>query len=219
MKYFLPSAVFLLALALVGCESDTVLQTTPVGLNPAVDVALLPDMPLADEGIRARRRMDIGQLDASMRVVSGGIGWTELDGDGQVKNLFESLGATLGVPDYITRTREDRTPSVVFEKFLGDASRSICSAMVGREMGGPTERVLMKHVSDSDDWESNPVAVEANMRYLLLRFHGVKLGPGDPALEPWLWLFRSSLHDGSEPPLAWHTLCVALFTHPDFYSY
>jgi hypothetical protein len=204
---------------LAGCESDTALQTTPVDLNPSADIELLPEMPAADEGIRARRRMDIAQLDASMQVVSDGIGWTEIDSDGQEVNLFVALGATLGVPDYISRTREDLTPSVVFQKFLGDASRSICSAMVGREMGGPTERILMKHVSDEDDWESNPVVISANMRYLLLRFHGTHYAVGDSRLEPWLWLFRSSMHDGSAPPLAWHTLCVALFTHPDFYSY
>jgi hypothetical protein len=217
MRFFALLGLF--TAVLVGCQSDNNLQTTPVDLSPTADSDLLPEMPAADEGIRARRRMDIAQLDASMNVVSGGIGWTEIDGDGQETNLFETLGATLGVPDYVTRTREDLSASVVFEKFLGDASRSICSAMVGREMGGPTERVLMKHVSDSDDWESNPVAIEANMRYLLLRFHGVKLGPGDPGLQSWIWLFRSSTHDGSAPPIAWHTLCVALFTHPDFYSY
>ena len=219
MRYLLYIPVLAGVLVLAACESETSLQTVPVDLNPSVDSELLPEMPAADEGIRARRRMDIAQLDASMQVVSDGIGWTEIDNDGQEVNLFESLSATLGVPDFIGRTSEDRTASVVFEKFLGDAARSVCSAMVGREMGGPTQRTLMKYVSDEDDWESNPVAIETNMRYLLLRFHGTKYGPGDPGLEAWLWLFRSSMHDGSEPPLAWHTLCVALFTHPDFYSY
>jgi len=218
MRHFLFFAVAL-PLALSACENETTLQTTPVDLSPTTDSELLPEMPAADEGIRARRRMDVVQLDASMRVVSNGIGWTEIDGDGQEVNLFEALSATLGVPDFVGRTSEDRTASVVFEKFLGDASRSVCSAMVGREMSGPTERVLMRHVSDEDDWETNPAAVETNMRYLLLRFHGTNYGPGDPGLEAWTWLFRSSMHDGSSPPLAWHTLCVALFTHPDFYSY
>ena len=202
MRYLLYVPVLAGVLVLAACESETSLQTVPVDLNPSVDSELLPEMPAADEGIRARRRMDIAQLDASMQVVSDGIGWTEIDNDGQEVNLFESLSATLGVPDFIGRTSEDRTASVVFEKFLGDAARSVCSAMVGREMGGPTQRTLMKYVSDEDDWESNPVAIETNMRYLLLRFHGTKYGPGDPGLEAWLWLFRSSMHDGSEPPLA-----------------
>ena len=215
----LPALLLIALLGLVGCESETSLSTTPVDLDEASDVALIPEMPEADEGVRDRRRMDIPQLDAAMQVASGGIGWTEIRDGGEVVNLFERLAPTLGVPDYIERMSLDLTPSVVFEKFLGDASRSVCSAMVGREMNGPGERILMKHVTDEDDWESNPSAVDRNMRYLLLRFHGRNYITGDQEMEPWLWLFRTSMHDGSEPPLAWHTICVALYTHPDFYSY
>lgn len=218
MRY-LTLPLFVVLALLAGCVGDTELVTAPVDLNPSADSELLPDMPAADEGIRARRRMDIDQLDASMQIVSDGIGWVGLNNDGQEINLFEELAATLGVANQVDRTREDLTASVVFEKFLGDASRSICSAMVGREMQGPTQRVLMLHADEEDTWESNPQAVEQNMRYLLLRFHGTSYGAGDPQLDPWVWLFRSSMHDGTEPPLAWHTVCVALFTHPDFYSY
>ena len=210
----------LAAVLVAGCAGETELLPSPVDLNETSEADLVPEMPAADEGIRARRRMDAEQLSASMRIISGGIGWTELNGDGEEIDLFEELGATLGVPDYIQRTREDLTASVVFEKFLGDASRAVCSGMVGRELTqGAAEAVLMLHAGQEDSWETNAQGVERNMRYLLLRFHGTGYGAGDPRLDPWLWLFRSSMQDGSAPALAWHTVCVSLFTHPDFYSY
>ena len=219
MRHLAHIVVISLCLALVACSGEAELTAVPVDLSPAANSELLPELPASDEGVRERRRMDIEQLDASMRIVSGGIGWTELNNDGEEINLFEELAATLGVPDFVERTREDLTASVVFEKFLGDASRAVCSSMVGREMTSATERVLIVHSELDQGWDDNPVGVEQNMRYLLLRFHGTSYAAGDPQLEPWTWLFRSSMHDGSEPPLAWHTVCVALFTHPDFYSY
>ena len=219
MRNFAILAVLSGLLLLVACVEGSEVTAVPVDLSPTASSDLLPDMPGADEGVRARRRMDIDQLDASMRVVSGGIGWTELNNDGEEINLFEALAATLGVPDFVERTREDMTASVVFEKFLGDASRAVCSAMVGREMTSTTEHVLIVHSDLDQGWDDNPIGVEQNMRYLLLRFHGTNYAAGDPRLDPWLWLFRSSMHGGSEPGVAWHTVCVALYTHPDFYSY
>ena len=105
MKRFiaLPALLLFPLLSLAGCESETSLSTTPVDLDEASDVALIPEMPEADEGVRDRRRMDIPQLDAAMQVASGGIGWTEIRDGGEVVNLFERLAPTLGVPDYIER--------------------------------------------------------------------------------------------------------------------
>jgi hypothetical protein len=194
--------------------------SVPVDIEPIGEGALLPGDPAPDEGIRARRRMDIDQLNASIRAATGGQGWTEGTGDDEV-DLFVELGPTLGVPDYLDRTNEDLTASLLFEKFLGDAARSVCAKVVGKELALPLEpRVLMVYVDVEQTWDDAPAEVETNLRYLLLRYHGTSLDDDDVArLEPWTWLFRSTVHASGSPAKGWEAVCVALITHPDFYTY
>lgn len=193
----------------------------PVGVNlsPHGEAHLLPVPPGPDEGVRGRRRMDVDQLDASIQRVTGGIAWTE-SGAGS-DNLFEELSATLGKPDYIDSTQEDLTVSLLFEKFLGDAAQVVCSELVAREQTvSAEERVLLVHAEPESTPADDAEGVEANLRYLLLRYHGQDLSEGDPRITPWSWLFESSLHvnDGNTMS-AWQAVCVALIIHPDFYSY
>tara|TARA_Y100001968_G_scaffold331477_1_gene386295 strand:+ start:2341 stop:2832 length:492 start_codon:yes stop_codon:yes gene_type:complete len=163
--------------------------------------------------------MDIDQLDASIQRVTGGIAWTE-DGDPD-DNLFEELASTLGKPDFIDSTQEDLTVSLLFQKFLGDAARSVCTELVQRELETPSsERVLLRYVDEETTPLEDAGAVQANLRYLLLRYHSELIPEGDPRVNPWSWLFESALHvNGGDVPAAWRTVCVALITHPDFYSY
>jgi len=187
-------------------------------MNPHGDAVLLPIPPGPDEGLRGRRRMDIDQLDASIQRVTGGIAWTE-SGPGS-DNQFEELSSTLGKPDYIDSTQEDLTVSLLFEKFLGDAARSVCAELIESELAAAaTERVLMVEVEPETTTAEDAAAIEANLRYLLLRYHGEDLPSGDSRLTPWTWLFESSVHVSGSPVAAWHAVCVGLITHPDFYSY
>ena len=57
------------------------------------------------------------------------------------------------------------------------------------------------------------------MSALLLRFHGRAVPVGDPELEPWVGLFDDIYATTGQPELGWRTVCVGLFTHPDFYSF
>ncbi|HCP46889.1 MAG TPA: hypothetical protein DIU15_12660 [Deltaproteobacteria bacterium] len=194
-------------------------DASPVTMLPEGHASITPAPPPADEGIRARRRMDIDQLNASLRQVTGGIGWTEGEGEDEV-DLFEELSNTLGRPDFIQITSEDLTPSLLFEKFLGDAARSVCQKLVGRETGEePGEQVFFVHVDPEDTIATSADAIEANLRYLLLRYHGQQLDEGDSRLEPWSWLFESTVHVSGSPAVGWQAVCVGLITHPDFYSY
>lgn len=186
----------------------------PVQTTDEGEIALIPvDMPA-----RARKRMNIYQLNAAVRKVTGGIGWVEVR-NGKEVDLFEELAATLGRPDYILTTHEDLSPSVLLEKFVGDAARSVCTTLAENERAlSQDERVLMPYVSLTDTWEKDPAAIEENMRYLLMRYHGTYIEPGSSELNLWTWLFDATTMATADPVKGWRAVCVALISHPDFYS-
>ena len=184
-----------------------------VAAGPVGGAELLPD-PL-----RGRHRMDIDQLSQSIRVVTGGIGWTEQQGGVEV-DLFQQLSRTLGKPDYLELTTEDLTPSLLFQKFLDYAARSVCDRLVERELSSaPEARVLMVHAGPTDRLDDAAARIEENLVMLLLRYHGRPVQAGSEELNPWMWLFESTLHTSDDPVAAWRAVCVGLMTHPDFYSY
>jgi hypothetical protein len=189
-------------------------------LNPLGNADLVPPGPGADEGIRARRRMDLDQIAAALEVATGGQEWTDPDSG---VHLFDALAPTLGQPDHIGRTERDLEPSMLFQKFMGDAARDVCEKMKDADLEA-TEPILMKHVGPDDDPGSNAAGVEANLRYLLLRFHSLDVDEGSELLTPWLDLFEAALtppegEGPTSPPDAWRTVCVGLVIHPNFYSY
>ena len=207
---------------LVGCGTDEPAQApdpadpvaTPIAatLNDGAPGDLKPGPA---PGERDRRRMDIDQLDASIRQVTGGIGWT-VNG----VNQFEALSATLGKPDYQDSTEEDLAPSLLFQKFLGDASSSVCTQLAAVDATrAEDERALFIHVDPTDTLESNPDGIEANLSALLLRYHGRTMAPGADRLDAWRWLFESTTHLTGDPAASWRAVCVGLLMHPDFYSY
>lgn len=197
-------------------ETDEASPHTPVDLISQGESTLLP---FVEPMRRARQRMTIDQLSATLSHVTGGIGWTEVQG-GQDVDLFDVFSSSLGVPDYIEITREDVTASALFHKFLDEAARQACSELVIRETsGGPVESHLMVHVSPEDTLQSAPGAIDDNLRYLLLRYHGRKVAPDAPSLNAWRWLFESVTHVTGDPAIGWRGVCVGLVSHPDFYSF
>lgn len=165
---------------------------------------------------RPRKRMDIDQLEAELMRVSNGLTWTDIKGT----NQFVALSSTLGKPDYIQSTVEELGPTVLFEKFLGDAARSVCTRLVDADKkASPEARVLMREASPTDTLQTNPEGVDANLRRLLLRFHGRAYEPHASQLNQWSWLFETVSYSSKDPALAWRAVCVALISHPDFYSY
>lgn len=193
--------------------------TVPVVAGDPHGGVLRPPDPPPEVEPRSRRRMDLDQLDAAIRQVSGGIGWTEQRGNTQV-NLFVELSATLGKPDFVQRTEEDLVPGAMFQKFLDDAARSVCQELVRQDVDRPRDqRTFFLEAAPEDTLTMEPEAVKKNLQALLLRFHGQRLADGDARLEPWTWLFQRAEHTGVAPALAWRAVCVALITHPDFYTY
>ena len=200
-----------------------------VEYSDETDVRLMPEQPV---GVlvqpRPRRRMNVDQLQNAMAQVSGGIGWTERQGRNEV-NLFQTLAGTLGKPDFRERTDEELDPTVLFQKFLGDASRSVCSKMLQADLDheqavtngdlSDWQPRLLVEVSSTDTLASSPEAYADNVRLMIQRFHGRTLDVGDPGLANWHWFVRSAVHVTQDPKQAWLGLCVALFSHPDFYTF
>lgn len=215
LRACLACAAMALAVACSG-GGDT---STPPGVTPGPTDTVDLTPPASSDG-RQWRRMNIDQLEASLERVSGGIGWTESAGSGPDIDLFEQLAGSLGKPDYLNSNVEDMDPGMLFQKFLDDAATSVCTKWIERERTqSAEERLLLVHVDFTDTPDSAPAAVEANMRQALLRFHGRPIIEGDAIVEPWLNLVRT-IHSGTgDMGNAWRGACVALFTHPDFYTY
>ena len=192
-----------------GDAPDPGRPSVDVTIGAGAPVDIVPDDTLSEAPSRARRRMDLDQLAASLVRVTDGIGWTVLT-RGEEVDQFEALSRTLGKPDFVEITTEDLEPSALFQKFLDDAARSVCAKVVDRDVGRlPAMRLLAKP-SETD---------EQTLMRLLLRFHGRWVEAGAPELESWQWLIQSATHVTGSPEEAWRAVCVALITHPDFYSY
>ena len=75
---------------------------------------------------RRMKRMTITQISNAMKRVSGGIQW------GGNQSLWDEYSAILGVPDYQNSQDEDRSPSIMFQKFLDDAATYTCQNWIDR---------------------------------------------------------------------------------------
>jgi hypothetical protein len=170
--------------------------------------------PDARVGGRDVKRMNIDQLGAAITHVSGGLQWTDEEGN----NNFDVLYGTLGGVDYLYSTVEDLSPSIIFEKFLKDAAAAVCTELVALEADGGGQ-VFLVDVDLGDTWESSSERIEANLRHLLLRFHGSRLTDQDLGVQPWSDLWRSVYSGTEDTHLAWRAVCVGLIRHPNFYTY
>ena len=168
---------------------------------------------------RPRRRMDLDQLEASVVRVTGGIGWTERRG-GRDVGVFQSLAATLGRPDWVQITEEDLEPTALFQKFLDDMARDVCSRLATAERTRPeADRRLLVEVDATTTVETGRAGVDRNLAALLLAYHGRVVDPCSTELDPWRDLFMTAAVADDDPVLGWRAVCVGLMTHPDFYSY
>jgi hypothetical protein len=142
---------------------------------------------------------------------------------------LESAGIkrALGEPDYITTTEEALEPSILYAKFTDDAARSVCGQALDADSAraDAKTRVVVRFASPADSVESNVQAIDANLRYLKLRFHAVHVPDTETSLlAPLRDLFRtvSTGTTGSAEVKAksgWMAVCVALSTSPEFHIY
>lgn len=202
------SAGLLFVLALVGCEER--LPTTELPVEPGPETPI--DLGL--EPARPRRRMDVEQLDRSIERATGRR-WMS-----GTTALFESNARTLGVPDYLMATNEDLEISPLFTKFVDDAARSVCTSLVAEDAdAAAADRIFFVHAEPTAMLPADAAAIDENLQYLLLRYHGRRIEDGGADLGVWRDLFADARAATDDPEEAWRTVCVALIDHPDFYTY
>ena len=200
---------------------DTAIPLPDVVLDPAGESPVAP--PQVSQG-RSWRRMNLDQLSASMTQVSGGLNWSELDDDGQPFDVLVALSGSLGKPDFLNSNTEELEPGLLFQKFLDDAASAICAKWIARERDqAPSERRLLVSVDFSDTPETAAAAIDDDIRAALLRFHGRPIASegadAEAVLAPWRRLISAVWTATGDMGRAWQSTCIAMFTHPDFYSF
>lgn len=186
--------------------------------DPGTGVDRDPTGPSELDPARAPQRLSAQQLHASL-IVATGQRWAG----------FEDAAATLGRPDFTQTTEEGRQISVAFETLIGEGARATCRAAVAADRALPVEseeRAILRGV-DLDGPDAS--ARRANLRRLILRFHGHEVvADDDPRASPWLELLDAPIDPADVgrtasaadvEALRWEALCVGLATHPDFLTY
>lgn len=169
--------------------------------------------PLAEQSHRHLKRMTVAQTRAVMEQLSGNIPWVDDSGD----NLWDVYAETLGVADYQTRLKDNLDPSIMFQKFLDDAAVHTCDAWVVSEAADETG--AGRFFTAAGPEATDPTSVTQNLVALRAIVHGETSAATDPIIVNYANLFEVALRRTEDPTAAWTTVCVALFTHPDFFLY
>src|SRR5690606_37814548 len=164
----------LLSCGLAGCDQDAV----PPVLDADRSEGLPPNHPEVDElrslaTSRGSGRLSVNQLRLSFPLVAGqtpegdDISWTQL----------ERYAAALGEPVYADVTIENLDPSLLYAKFMDDAARDVCNQILDNDptVASAQDRTLYRFVDFGDTFETNPAGVDQNLRYITLRFHGIRV--------------------------------------------
>jgi len=170
------------------------------------------------------QRLTVRQLAQSLPVVLGGNTWMVGSTNG-----FNARSATLGEADYLGTVDENLEASTLYQKFMGDMARDGCTRAANADAAlAANTRVLMRLVALNDTVTSNAAGVDANLRYLKLRFHGVKVAATDTTTIAGLrTVFSDAVRGaaGTGTPTAahvkegWRAVCVALLTAPEYHLY
>ena len=183
----------------------TVEPTLPEETIPQVTEEVVGDGGLGTSETREGRqvkRMRVAQVRDSMEQITGTV-W------GNNNSKWDQYAQSLGVPDYQQRMTEDLSPSVMFQKFLNDAATESCEEW----MSGSSDMFVLDSLSvQTED-------VLSNIEHLRWLIQGHAKGTNATILQDYLALHQSVLVRTDSADEAWHTICVALFTHPDFWMY
>jgi len=194
------------SVAAIGCSGGSTSYDDP---RRVVDPEQVPET-------KRIRRLTADQFFASLNVATG-----------QRWDDEEQFAATLGRPDFAEVTVEGREMSVGFAKLAGDAARETCRRAVEQDRGTADQasRVILRKISSIDQLDPFDANVGENLRYLVLRFHGVyAIDDDDRRLQPWFTLLQDGLNATDEERFAeaqdrWIAVCTGLALHPDFLTY
>jgi hypothetical protein len=194
------------SVAAIGCSGGSTSYDDP---RRVVDPEQVPET-------KRIRRLTADQFFSSLNVATG-----------QRWDDEEQFAATLGRPDFAEVTVEGREMSVGFAKLAGDAARETCRRAVEQDRGTADQasRVILRRISSVDQLDPFDASVGENLRYLVLRFHGVyAIDDDDRRLQPWFTLLQDGLNATDEERFAeaqdrWIAVCTGLALHPDFLTY
>lgn len=200
------AVVILSSVGGTGCSSESDSYADP---RRIVDPEQVPET-------KRIRRLTADQFFESLQIATG-----------QRWDDEEQFAATLGRPDFGEVTVEGREMSVGFAKLAGDAARQTCRRAVeqDRETADPASRAILRRVATADPLDPFDAGVGENLRYLLLRFHGLHIiDDEDRRLQPWFTLLQDGLDAADEGRFAeaadrWTAVCTGLALHPDFLTY
>jgi hypothetical protein len=229
------------SLVVVGCT------TTPGGSDDNKDIGIdvndgeatppLDHPPIDDTDLPVvsadTQRLSVNQLRKSFAVAVGldetgaPIEW-EIDTKGT--KGFDEYAAALGEPDYLTSVQEGLAPSALYVKFVDDAARNVCLRAVASdyEKTDPAKRNIVRKSGLSDTSKTKKAAVDANLAYLKLRMHGMKVELDDEAtLAPLRTVFDSTVTESAagaavtddDVAAGWTAVCTALLVAPEFHLY
>ena len=184
-------------------------EPTPDSL-PTINDDALGDVivdRLETASTRQLKRMTVAQARDSMEQISGGIPWGE---EGRESN-WDEYADTLGVADYQLRVKSDRTPSVMFQKFLDDAATETCLGWI------QSADSTFYSIDDTDSMTREDV--RSNIVGLRWQIQGKAKDETALIIDDYEKLFFKAHQRTDSLDFSWQTVCVAMFTHPDFFMY
>lgn len=210
--------------------TSTTPETPPVGAESVVEDAPV-DLHAAAKppSTRGVRRLRIDALQAAMTKVAGTdvagnpIRWVYGNNDGFSDAAF---GKALGRPDYLTSTDESTVPNALYLKFVGDAARDICTQMAKSDTKRTDDKTRALFPKAPVDGTATDAQIADNLRYLLLRFLGLRVADGDPMVPALREVYDAGVasvvapNGGELTPAAegWRGVCVTLFESPLFHN-
>jgi hypothetical protein len=215
------------ALLALSCSSG---GAPSVEVTPGGDALPADHPPLDSSQLPVRsaksRRMSVKQLRGTFPVAMG----KDVNGNDIVWMLYsypglDKLADVLGEADYANRTDDNLEISPLYLKFMDVAARDVCDKALTADLAKPdkADRVLLRHVETLDTVDTNPDGVSANLRYLKLRLHGIKIAEDDDeSISMLRTLFAGATKVNGAAIGAqegWRTVCVALLTAPEFHLY
>lgn len=228
-------AYLVVGAGLVGCGSKEPSQSEPFQ-HPEVGAVDTPEgeVPyLAPEQSpplsRGVRRMPIDTLQASMTRVAGtDIYGVPIEWKFNGKNGFSdgAFGKALGRPDFQASTDESKVSNSLYLKFVGDAARDICMQMAKNDMKRADTKARALFPQAPVDGSASDAQIEDNLRYLVLRFLGLRVDAQDPMIPALRKVYDAGVASVNAPsgaeltPAAegWRGVCVSLFESPLFHN-
>lgn len=224
------------AALLVACQDPPAGTGGGVGLETNVEGPALPvDHPnvAISKPIQSAypQRLRVGQLRGILPSVMG----TEVDGGvitwkvGSTPGL-DTYGDTLGEADYLNITEDNLEPSPLYLKFMDDAARDVCSRALNADYIKivAADRTILRFADKAQHLLNAPAAIDANLRYLKLRFHGIKVdATNDSEIAGLRTMFSqvtlaaagTTSVDSNDIKEGWRAVCVSLVMAPEFHFY